>query len=58
MRGVNRLMQFILFWTDIYIVDKFFGLGILTFRSENSHRSLLSIYYSGGECLIDIFWIH
>ena len=50
-------MTFNIFWIDVWIKDKLFGIGFLTIKQEELHRSLSSIYWNDGELLIDLFWI-
>ncbi len=49
-------MTFNLFWIDYYWVDKLFGFGFCTIKTENKVRSLFSIYWNDRDLLIDLFW--
>lgn len=46
-----------LFWIDFWFRDNLFGLGILSIKREDFHKSLFAIYYNDGELLVDLFWL-
>ena len=49
-------MTFDLFGIDFYLSARLFGFWFLSFKGDNLHRSLISIYYSDRELLVDLFW--